>query len=46
MPGKSTTLLEQVSAWMTRNNRLIVITVSLIFGLLFFYQGASGLIGM
>lgn len=46
MPGKSAILLVQVSDWMTRYNRAIVITVSLIFGLLFACQGISGLIGM
>jgi hypothetical protein len=44
IPKKSTSLLEQASAWLTRYNRSIVIAVSLIFGLLFLYQGASGLL--
>jgi hypothetical protein len=44
LPKKSTSLLQQASAWLTRYNRSIVIAVSLIFGLLFLYQGASGLL--
>lgn len=46
MPEKSRIVLEQASAWLTRYNRPIVITVSLVFGSLFFYQGASGLLSM
>lgn len=45
-PGRAVTLLEQASDWLTRYNRPIVIGVSLIFGLLFFYQGASGLMNL
>jgi len=45
-PEKSKILLEQASAWLTLNNRPIVIVVSLIFGLLFLYQGASGLLNL
>jgi threonine/homoserine/homoserine lactone efflux protein len=46
MPEKSKVLLEQASAWLTRYNRPIVILVSLVFGLLFLYQGASGLLNL
>ena len=46
IPKQSITLLEQISAWLTRYNRPIMILVSLIFGLLFLYQGASGLLNM
>jgi len=45
IPQQSKSLLEKASAWLTRYNRPIVIIVSLVFGLLFFYQGASGLLG-
>jgi len=46
IPKQSKTLLEQVSAWLTRYNRPIIIIVSLIFGLLFLYQGAIGLLNL
>ena len=45
IPERSKTLLEGMSAWLTRYNRPIVIGVSLVFGLMFFYQGFSGLLG-
>ena len=44
LPKQSTTLLEQASAWLTRYNRVIIIVVSLVFGTIFLYQGASGLL--
>lgn len=44
IPGQSKSILEAISAWLTRYNRPIVIVVSLVFGLLFFVQGASGLL--
>lgn len=43
-PTQSTTWLDNISAWLTTNNRAIVIAVSSIFGLLFLYQGVSGLL--
>jgi len=46
MPEKSKIFLEQASAWLTRYNRQIVMIVSLVFGLLFLYQGASGLLNL
>jgi len=46
LPKQSKNLLDQVSAWLTRYNRPIMITVSLVFGLLFLYQGASGLLSL
>ena len=46
LPERSKSFLEQISQWMTRNNRPIMISVSLVFGLVFLYQGVSGLIGM
>ncbi len=44
LPGQSKSILESISAWLTRYNRPIVITVSFVFGLLFFFQGVSGLL--
>lgn len=44
IPGQSKSILEAISAWLTRYNRPIVIVVSLVFGLLFFVQGASGML--
>jgi len=46
IPEQSKSLLEATSAWLTRYNRPIVIVVSLIFGLLFLYQGASGFLNI
>ncbi len=46
IPKKSKAILEKASAWLTRNNRQIVMIVSLVFGLLFLYQGASGLLNL
>ena len=46
LPERSKSILEQFSQWMTRNNRPIMIGVSLVFGLVFLYQGVSGLISM
>jgi hypothetical protein len=44
-PKRAGSLLEELSAWLTKNNRPIVITVSLVFGLFFLYTGFSGLLG-
>jgi hypothetical protein len=44
IPKQSTTLLEKASAWLTQYNRVIIIVVSLVFGIIFLYQGASGLL--
>lgn len=44
IPEQSKSILEAISAWLTRYNRPIVMTVSLIFGLLFLVQGVSGLL--
>jgi hypothetical protein len=41
LPGRAAQWLGAFSAWLERNNRPIVIVVSLVFGLLFLYQGAS-----
>lgn len=44
LPQKSKSLLEKISNWLTKNNRSIVIVVSLIFGLLFLKSGITGLL--
>jgi threonine/homoserine/homoserine lactone efflux protein len=44
IPEQSKSIMEAISAWLTRYNRRIVMVVSLVFGLLFFVQGASGLL--
>ncbi len=44
IPGRSKSMMESISAWLTRYNRPIIIAVSLIFGLLFLVQGVSGLL--
>lgn len=44
IPKQSQSILEDASVCLTRHNRIIVMNVSLVFGLLFFYQGASGLL--
>ena len=45
LPTRSKSLLQAISDWLNRNNRAIMIVVSLVFGLLFLYQGISGLLG-
>ncbi len=42
MPKRSQLVLDGVSSWLTRNNRVIVIVVSLVFGLFFLYSGLKG----
>lgn len=44
MPVRAQSILDGISAWLTKNNRAIVVAVSLIFGLFFLYQGISGLL--
>ena len=44
-PAWSDTNLDRLSAWMNKHNRAITITVSLVFGLVFFYNGYTGLWG-
>ena len=46
LPQQSKSILEKTSAWLTHYNRPIVILISLVFGLLFMYQGASGLLNL
>lgn len=43
-PQQSAQLLQAVQTWLARNNRVITVTVSLVFGLWFLYKGISGLI--
>jgi hypothetical protein len=42
-PGASAKPLAAIHGWLQQNNRVIMIAVSLIFGLLFFYNGVTGL---
>jgi threonine/homoserine/homoserine lactone efflux protein len=42
-PDRSDVLLERMSAWLTRNNRAIVVGVGLVFGGWFLAQALSGL---
>ena len=44
LPQKSKSLLDRISAWLTKNNRSIVMVVSLVFGLLFLKSGITGLL--
>lgn len=44
IPEKSQTTLGNISSWLTRYNRSIVLVVSLVFGLFFLIQGANGLL--
>ena len=42
-PGASAKPLAAIHGWLDQNNRVIMIAVSVIFGLLFFYNGVTGL---
>ena len=42
-PGPSQALLERVSAWLERHNRVIVIVLGLVFGVWFLLKALSGL---
>lgn len=44
-PAQSARLLEAAQGWLARHNRIIVIAVSLIFGLWFLWKGVTGLLG-
>ncbi len=46
VPERSKSILQATSAWLNRYNRPIVVGVSLVFGLLFLYQGVSGLLSL
>jgi hypothetical protein len=43
LPEQSKSILGAISSWLVQNNRPIVVVVSLVFGLLFLFQGISGL---
>ncbi len=42
-PRQSQVILGSASDWLSRNNRMIMIVISLVFGALFLYKGVSGL---
>jgi Sap, sulfolipid-1-addressing protein len=42
MPRRSQTMLQKFSAWLARYDRVIVMVVSLVFGVFFLYQGVGG----
>ena len=44
-PQRSAKLLKAAQAWLERNNRAIVLVMSLIFGAWFLFNGITGLIG-
>jgi hypothetical protein len=44
-PGDSSRLLEAGTLWLERNNRTIVIVVSVCFGTFFVFKGVTGLLG-
>ena len=44
MPTRSQSMLDDLSGWLAKNNRSIVMVVSLVFGLYFLYLGISGLL--
>jgi hypothetical protein len=44
-PARSAKLLDTAQAWLARNNRVIAIAVSLIFGLWFSWKAITGLLG-
>jgi hypothetical protein len=37
-------MLGATSAWLIRNNRPIIVAVSLVFGVVFFIEGVAGLV--
>jgi hypothetical protein len=45
-PAQSARLLDATLGWLERNNRVITIAVSLIFGAWFLWKGLTGLIGL
>ena len=44
IPARSQSILDGLSDWLAKNNRSIVMVVSLVFGLYFLYLGISGLL--
>jgi hypothetical protein len=45
-PGKTTEILSAMSAWLTKNNRVLMIAISLVFGLYFLVRGISQLLAL
>lgn len=45
-PGKSAAPLRRAYGWLQRHNRVIVVTVSFVFGAFFLYQGVAGLLAL
>ena len=43
LPKQSSSLINAASSWLDKHNRIIVIVISLIFGVYFLYQGFYGL---
>jgi threonine/homoserine/homoserine lactone efflux protein len=43
LPKHASSLINAASSWLDKHNRIIVIVISLIFGVYFFYQGFYGL---
>ena len=43
MPVQARNILDSLSLWLTRNNRLLMIGVSLVFGVFFLVKGIAGL---
>ena len=44
-PTQSAKTLDAAQGWLERHNRVIVIAISLVFGLLFLVKGITGLTG-
>ena len=44
-PERAAKPLQAAQGWLDRHNRVIVIAVSFVFGLWFFYSGITGLTG-
>ena len=44
-PMQSAKTLDAAQGWLERHNRVIVIAISLVFGLLFLFKGITGLTG-
>lgn len=44
-PKQSTRFLASTSEWLERNNRMIVVVVSVVFGAYFIFKGLTGLLG-
>ena len=44
-PQQAARLVQAAQTWLERHNRVIAISVSLVFGVWFSYKGVTGLIG-